>query len=218
MREKKDNIWVYSLIGIGYLLFCSAIPSAMALSLASVTGVAQNQYYVPFSFVTGILYVMLVFSYMGEQVELTKNMSWKGIGEAAATAIILFVTINFIVSPGVSLLFPASAQNYDANVADMMSTPLVTFLQVAFVAPLFEELIFRGLIMKRALRMWSMITAVAVTAILFGVLHMNVVQGISAAAAGIVLCIFYGRRKSVGLNILAHAIYNGMVFWLAFVS
>jgi membrane protease YdiL (CAAX protease family) len=53
------------------------------------------------------------------------------------------------------------------------------------------------------------------TAVLFGVLHLSIVQGISAAAAGIVLCVFYGRRKSVGLNILAHSIYNGMVFGLA---
>ena len=216
MAEKRDNIFVYGLLGLGYLLFCSAIPSAMAVSYASVMGWEVNHIYVPLSFLTGILYVMIVFSFMREKLDLSKNVSWKGLGEAFLTAIILFFVINFVVSPALSFVFPASAHNYDSSVADMMATPVITFFQVAFVAPLFEELIFRGLILKRALCRWTISFSVLMTAALFGILHMSIVQGLSAAAAGILLCLFYVRRRSVGLSILAHGIYNGMVFGLAF--
>lgn len=216
MSDKRDNIFVYALLGLGYLLFCSVIPSAMAVSYASVMGWEVNHIYVPLSFVTGILYVMIVFSFMREKLDLTKNVSWKGLGEAFLTAIILFFVINFVVSPALSFVFPASAHNYDSSVADMMATPVITFFQVAFVAPLFEELIFRGLILKRALCRWTISFSVLMTAALFGILHMSIVQGLSAAAAGILLCLFYVRRRSVGLSILAHSVYNGMVFGLAF--
>ncbi|MBE5955973.1 MAG: CPBP family intramembrane metalloprotease [Lachnospiraceae bacterium] len=215
MTDRKDNIFVYALIGCGYLFFCSAVPSVIAFRITGMAGVEANNCYVPLAFLTGIIYVWMVFSFMKEKMELTGNITWKGAAEAFVTAAVLFLVINFVVSPFVSLLFPSSAQNYDASVTDMMTTPVITFFQVAFAAPLFEELIFRGLIMKRALRKWSYAFAVMMPALLFGILHMSFVQGISAAAAGIVLCLFYGRRRSVGLNILAHGLYNGMVFGLS---
>lgn len=215
MKTYKDNILIYSLLGAGYLLFCSALPTMIAINAAEILGGNVNNYYAPFSFITGVIYIGMVFAWMGEKLDLTKNFSLKGVGEAILTAIILFVVINFMVSPLLSVAFPSSAGNYDNSVADMMTTPVATFFQVVLIAPLFEELIFRGLIMKRALRWCSTGASVLMTAVLFGVLHLSIVQGISAAAAGIVLCVFYGRRKSVGLNILAHSIYNGMVFGLA---
>ena len=215
MSDKKDNILIYALIGAGYLLFCSAFPAFLSGILSGFFGIEVNNIYAPLSFVTGVLYMILIFLWMREKVNLFKNISIKGIGEALITALVLFVVINFVVSPFLSLLFPVSAGNYDQSMTDMMATPAATFIQVAFIAPLFEELIFRGLILKRALRKWNAVFSVVMTAVLFGILHMSVVQGISAAAAGIVLCIFYVRRKSVGLNILAHSIYNSMVFGLA---
>lgn len=217
MTDKKDNIFFYGLIGCGYLLFCSAIPSEMALGIASVAGGEINHYYALLSFVTGIIYVRMIFSFMGEKLELIANFSLKGLAEAVVTAVLLFVVVNFVVSPLLSIAFPVSAKNYDSNVTDMMTTPIATFFQVAVIAPLFEELIFRGLIMKRALLKWKVSFAVLMTAGLFGILHMSLVQGISAAAAGILLCLFYAKRRSVGLNILAHGIYNGMVFCMAMV-
>ena len=213
--NRKDNIFVYGLIGIGYLLFCSLIPSLIAIQCSDLMGGDVDFLYVIFSFVTGIIYIKMIFSFMKEKVELLSGFSFLGILEAVFTAILLFVVINFVVSPAFSMLFPSSAANYNSNVTDMMSTPAVTCFQVVVMAPLFEELIFRGLIMKRALRKWPVPVAVGMTAFLFGILHMSIVQGLSAAAAGILLCTFYARRKSVGLNILAHSIYNGMVFGLA---
>ncbi len=215
MTDKKDNIWVYALIGAAYLLFCSAFPAFLSEIFSKSLGMEVNTIYAPLSFVTGVLYMILIFRWMKEKMNLFKNISVKGIGEAFITAVVLFLVINFMVSPMLSMLFPVSAGNYDQSMTDMMVTPVATFIQVAFIAPLFEELIFRGLILKRALRKWNVVFSVVMTAALFGILHMSVVQGISAAAAGIVLCIFYVRRKSVGLNILAHSIYNGMVFGLA---
>ena len=215
MSDKKDNIFIYGLIGAGYLLFCSALPSILAMNYAPLWGFEINAIYAPLSFVTGVVYMILIFALMGEKMEIFARFSLKGLGEAMITAFILFVVINFAVSPLLSILFPASAGNYDNNMTDMMSTPVATFFQVAFIAPLFEELIFRGLILKRALRKWNSAAGVIMTAALFGILHMSVVQGLSAAAAGLLLSMFYVRRKSVGLNILAHGIYNGMVFGLA---
>ena len=147
INEKKDNIWMYGLIGAGYLLFCSALPSMMAISCAEVLGADPNTIYIPLALVTGIIYMVMIFSFMGEKMELFSNFSLKGTGEAVLTAILLFVIINFVVSPALSFVFPTSAVNYDNNVTSMMSTPVATFLQVAIIAPLFEELIFRGLIL-----------------------------------------------------------------------
>lgn len=215
MREKVHEILFYILVGAGYLLVCSTLPTLLASELVRGIGGDGNLYYALFSFLTGICFVRILFRKTMEKMEIFSGISLGGILEAIGTAALLFVVINFFVSPGLALLFPESAGTYESGVSDMMQTPVATFLQVAVIAPLWEELIFRGFIMKRALRFWSPAAAVFLTAFLFGALHMSLVQGISAAAAGLLLCLLYVRRRSVGLNIFAHGIYNGMVFLLA---
>lgn len=215
MRENVHEIVLYILVGAGYLLVCSTLPTLLASELVCGIGGDGSLYYALFSFLTGIIFVRILFRQTMEQMEIFSGISLGGVVEAIGTAVLLFVVINFFVSPGLALLFPESAGTYESGVSGMMQTPVATFFQVAVIAPLWEELIFRGFMMKRALRLWSSASAIFLIAFLFGALHMSLVQGISAAAAGLLLCLFYVRRRSVGLNIFAHGLYNGMVFVLA---
>ena len=76
------------------------------------------------------------------------------------------------------------------------------------VIPAFsEELLFRGVILSN-LKPYGKGMAVVVSALLFGLMHMNVFQFMYATAAGIVLGLVYVKINSLWLCILIHFCNN----------
>jgi len=94
---------------------------------------------------------------------------------------------------------------------------LSRILLLVIIAPVTEELLFRGIILRGLLSRHRPALALVLTALLFGLLHANPWQFLSAFALGIVFGWFYLRAGSVGLCILAHAIANGLSMVATFV-
>jgi membrane protease YdiL (CAAX protease family) len=82
---------------------------------------------------------------------------------------------------------------------------------LVIVAPLTEELLFRGIILRGLLSRHRPAVAVVLTALLFAALHLNPWQFISPLCLGIAFGWFYFRSGSVGLCVLAHAFSNGLL-------
>jgi len=85
------------------------------------------------------------------------------------------------------------------------------FLKVVIMAPVIEELIFRGVIMHGLMRNYSRFTAVFVSALLFALFHLNPWQFPATFILGLVLGILMLRTRNIYLCILGHAINNGLV-------
>ncbi|MDO9615314.1 MAG: CPBP family intramembrane metalloprotease [Bacteroidota bacterium] len=84
-------------------------------------------------------------------------------------------------------------------------------LKVVIIAPVIEELIFRGVIMHGLMRNYSKFTAVFVSALMFALFHLNPWQFPATFILGIVLGILMLRTRNIYLCILGHAINNGLV-------
>ena len=85
------------------------------------------------------------------------------------------------------------------------------FLKVVVMAPVIEELIFRGVIMHGLMRNYSKFTAVFVSALLFALYHLNPWQLPATFVLGLLLGILMIRTRNIFLCILGHAINNGLV-------
>ena len=83
--------------------------------------------------------------------------------------------------------------------------------KVVIMAPVIEELIFRGVIMHGLMRNYSKFTAVFVSALMFALFHLNPWQFPATFILGIVLGILMLRTRNIYLCILGHAINNGLV-------
>ena len=81
------------------------------------------------------------------------------------------------------------------------------FISVVILAPIFEELIFRGMIL-RTLSKYNEIFAIIVTSLLFGLLHLNLTQAVPAFFMSLVLCYMSLKSDSLLVTILAHAANN----------
>lgn len=90
---------------------------------------------------------------------------------------------------------------------ESMSLPL-EILATVILAPIVEELMLRGMVMNRLMSRFPKWVAVVVSAVVFGVLHLNLTQGIFATITGLILGFLYLKTRSLLLCILAHAANN----------
>lgn len=91
-------------------------------------------------------------------------------------------------------------------------------LSAVVLAPLGEELFFRGLFLPFIAQGWrNSWTAIAITAVLFGAFHYPLFHVVPALAAlGFLLGYLYVRTGSLTLVVLVHAVFNAKtLLWLA---
>lgn len=102
----------------------------------------------------------------------------------------------------------------NAETIEVIVFGLLMYLQTIIVAPIFEELLFRGIILNGLLNKYKNNSkkAIIYSAIIFGVVHLNIPQGINAFIAGIILGFIYYNTKSMKLSIFAHFVNNLIIF------
>lgn len=92
---------------------------------------------------------------------------------------------------------------------DMSGEPLGV-LSMALLAPLIEELMFRGAIQGYLMRRCSPWTGIVASAVVFGVIHMNPQQVVYATLLGIVFGWIYYRTRSLLPVIVGHVLNNSV--------
>lgn len=86
---------------------------------------------------------------------------------------------------------------------------IIYFIYCAIVAPVAEELLFRGAICK-SLEIYGKKTAILLSAILFALMHTNVEQLLYSFVAGIFLAWVFVETKSIIYPIILHLINNSL--------
>lgn len=80
---------------------------------------------------------------------------------------------------------------------------------VILLGPVAEELLFRGVILDRLKPAFSFRVANILQAVLFGIFHGNVIQGIYAFVFGMVLGMIVHVTGTVYASMLTHIVFNG---------
>lgn len=91
-------------------------------------------------------------------------------------------------------------------------------LVVGIIGPICEELMFRGIVFHRLKDWVKPQAAIAISALLFGIYHGNVVQFFYATCMGVMLAIIYDKTGTLWISIVAHIAANlwslfGSSFW-----
>lgn len=85
------------------------------------------------------------------------------------------------------------------------------FFAIGIVGPIAEEIVFRGAILRRMLDLsgWKgRWTAIVCSAMLFGLVHLNLVQGLNAFLVGLLLGWMYVRTRSIVPGVAFHIVNN----------
>lgn len=82
-------------------------------------------------------------------------------------------------------------------------------LLAVVVAPLYEEMIFRGVLFAYLLRRGGLALAMVAVSLLFALLHFHIPSMAPLFLLSVVLCLTYWRTGSLWVNIGVHALFNG---------
>ena len=92
---------------------------------------------------------------------------------------------------------------------------LATTLLGCLIAPVVEEMLFRGVILRGFLQRYERAHAIWGSAALFGLAHLNIYQFVAALLLGAVSGWLYARSRSLVPCIALHAGYNTALWLLA---
>lgn len=170
-----------------------------------------NNYIYTITGVGNCITLFLIYTFLSKKnkhlitAEQFRKISFKNI---IYISLIGFVSSIF-VSQLTSLLiyiFPSYIEiSKQSSTAANSLTQLITIL---IIAPIYEEVVFRGIILEHIENDKNIVGSIFLQAILFGLIHGNTVQCIYASLFGIVLGLIYLECKSILGCILAHIVYN----------
>lgn len=152
-----------------------------------------------------LLWFRLRHKPLGKAAGLRRCSGWTAAFSAFA-ALGLFVAINLALA----LLPEAWLTAYNADMAPIASTGLLTALSIVVMGPLAEELVFRGIIQTRLLRAMPPWMAVVLQAALFAIIHGTPIQIVYALLLGLALGFLRSRTGSILPGLAAHAAFNAM--------
>lgn len=125
-----------------------------------------------------------------------------------ASSIACYCLANFI-AVGLDKVMPDVSQ----AVSDLLNSALgggsaLGMICAVIFAPVGEELALRGIVVKRASRAYTVVGVAVISGILFGIFHMNPIQGLYAIPMGLLWGFIAYRMKSVIPTIFCHFVNN----------
>ena len=171
----------------------------------------------PVMFIPPMLYSSVksrLNSYNTEEVLLDNKVS--GGTRLAIIVTVATMAAAFITEPVTALLPPMP--EWLEKVMDQMleGSPLwATLLSVSVFAPLFEEWLCRGMILRGLLTKMKPATAIVISAAFFAILHINPWQAIPAFCLGLLFGFVYYKTGSLKLTMLMHCVNNTMAVVLS---
>jgi membrane protease YdiL (CAAX protease family)/Tfp pilus assembly protein PilF len=111
-----------------------------------------------------------------------------------------FLNIHLRIAESVYTPFLASAQGYKEY--------LLAIFSAGLLAPLAEELFFRGIIYNRIRQWYGLWQGIVFTAIFFAVFHITMGGLPSLVLFGMILCYTYHKTESLLAPFLVHSFYN----------
>lgn len=155
-----------------------------------------------------IIICIPIFLYMFKK--LRGNLAFTGKKKGLYINIIIGIFASLGVSKLVTI-FPIDGilGNYSETAKNVMSQNLpLQIIALVILGPLMEELLFRGLIYNKLKIISETTIAAYISAIIFGVYHMNLVQGLYTFVLGVLLAYVYEKYNTIIAAYLLHMAAN----------
>lgn len=202
-------LFVMFLIGA---LLGSLIVGAMgvvSLEFAQIYGTVISY---PVMFIPPWLYVTAQ-SRRNEFFETGYSLDSSNFGRLGGFRMALIVSVATLalgfVTDSLNAIMPQTPEWFENAMAQIMDAPVwITLISVSIFAPLFEEWLCRGVILRGLLQKTHPVSAILVSAVFFAVLHMNPWQALPAFILGALFGYIYYKTGSLKLTMLMHCVNN----------
>lgn len=153
--------------------------------------------------------------------EAKKRMALSHLRRERPRNYIIALLVSCCAVLGLNLLFDLTgiidnSAAYQAVAAGQLSASLaVGLICYGIISPLAEELVFRGIVYNELKRSYRLPLAMLISALLFGLYHMNPVQGGYGFIMGLLLAYLYEYFGSFLWPVLVHMLANSLAYILS---
>lgn len=200
-------------IGMGEAEIMAGLEDPTMIALPTIWSVLVSNL-----FVLGVLWLYLR---RGDRLRQTgwyswSKHSWQRTMGVAIACIAGALAFNYVYT---EFLFPdlemqALMKDMIASIPKTVQNQILLFVTIAVVAPLVEEVVFRGMLQKAFVRWMPPWAAILVAAFIFAVIHMQPEAIGPLMALGVAFGIIYHYSGSLRLTILLHVINNAAALLL----
>ena len=218
MKEENVMKTVVKLILIYYLLqilgSLVAAPCVMLLQFAATgtldVAAAQAQVAAP-AMLLGFVFIAVFVWKAGYLTDLRRMFSPVSAGwtvGAVLAGVSLIVWADFLVA---RLTF---LPDWLEETFQTLQAGWLGVLCMAVLGPVLEEVFFRGVLTRELLKRYKPTTAILVSGLVFGIVHLNPAQVVGACISGFFFAWLYARTRSILPGMLIHILNNGLSVYL----
>lgn len=214
-----------SIFLIIYYELISIVPYLFVLIISSILSIPEEHPIFNGIIQIGTLGLILLWLKMKNRLTLSKDMFYiKGVS-ISKFFVITFTTLGLIICMGkvdelVLKIIPMSEDVGETftNLFSGKISLIGSFISAVIIAPVAEEILCRGIILKGFLNNYSAKSAIILSALIWGILHLNIWQFVGAFLAGIFIGWIFFKTKSILACIWIHAINNGIGIGINYIS
>ncbi len=191
---------IYILLSIGLALLVQPLMTIMSESLVTLLA----------SLVSMFVVIFIALQFKGAPLSyLFQNMKFASL-QTYLISILFTVFMIMAIDPITS--FIPIPQWLEEIMANLIQKNMASFLTIAIMAPVMEELLFRKVILEGYLENYSLKKAIFMSAFMFALFHLNPWQGIGAFVAGVYLAYIFYKTGDIVLCMFVHFVNNGLGF------
>lgn len=156
-----------------------------------------------------------------EELGLQRLPQWMDLVWAPAGMVAYLILTTIVMTIATQLLtFVDYNQAQETGFAQIASQPeyILAFLSLVVIAPVAEEILFRGYLFGKLRKYVSLWLAIFITSLLFAIVHFQWNVGIDVFVLSVVLCLLRVYTGSLWPAILLHMLKNGVAFYFLFIN
>jgi len=221
--------WVFLGFMLAQAIILAAISGlqAMGVDFSSINAIIFNT-------VGGVvIYALAIFLVVGvpwfvkkrpttrEELGLQRLPQWMDFVWSPLGMFVYLVLTTIVTAIATqALTFVDYSQTQETGFAEIATRPehTLAFLSLVVVAPIAEEVLFRGYLLGKLRKYAPLWLSILLTSVLFAVVHFQWNVGIDVFVLSIVLCLLRVYTGSLWAPILLHMIKNGVAFYLLFIN
>lgn len=224
MEKSKYPQYIFDWMG-GLILFLGYMVGSMFVGFAGIAGkfifkldFMQKPWFMMISNAVVFCLMIAAFDFIVVRQKTNKKLNFNFSPTNVSTYLLIFPMMlgmmfigEFITSqiPTTGPFFGDFYSFFENLMSGLTNDPIVMVITAVIMAPIFEEIVFRGIIQKgminNGVKPWK---AILLASILFGLIHGNPWQFVGATLLGCVLGLVYYKTKSLFLPMLLHGFNN----------
>lgn len=206
-------------VSFGYSLYASiaVLSENMLGDEEAIVNAAYDMYIRNSSLISIFIYALTIIALVIIfAVRKRKFSDGTGIKKFSAAAIpfalLAGLSLNYFVTSAMTFIpIPESFQELYDEIYSFIGQGnfIIEVIATAILAPIIEEIIFRGLCYRYARKAFPTFAAALISGVIFGISHGNPISFVFTTILGIILAYAYEKSGSIVPSILIHMGFNG---------